>query len=179
MASHAQRCLKRLGIDDLFLGIIDCKACNLATKHSPEAFECAMSVAGVPKEEGSRCLFFDDSVKNLKTAKVLSNFIFFSIEAIECRPMNLPLFFLSTTFLCCVHCTTFARSPFYSHDPRLSVLACLIASFYAHLIQLNMGWTTVLVGLTGRDDGQRIVCPEADYEVAKVKLIDGNIYPLS
>jgi len=31
-----------------------------------------------------------------------------------------------------------------------------------------MEWTTVLVGLTGRDDGLRIECPEADYEIAKV-----------
>jgi hypothetical protein len=31
-----------------------------------------------------------------------------------------------------------------------------------------MGWTTVLVGLTSRDDGHRLNCPEADYEIAKV-----------
>ena len=103
VASHAQRCLERLGIADLFLGIIDCKACNLATKHSKEAFEAAMAVAGVDAADGGRCLFFDDSTKNIRTAKV------------------------------------------------------------------DMGWRTCLVGLYGRDDQQRITCPEADLEVANIR----------
>ena len=47
VASHARRCLAALGVDDLFLGIIDCKSCGLATKHSPEAFAAAMAIAGV------------------------------------------------------------------------------------------------------------------------------------
>mmetsp|Transcript_28571 Transcript_28571/g.58404 ORF Transcript_28571/g.58404 Transcript_28571/m.58404 type:complete len:556 (+) Transcript_28571:130-1797(+) len=109
VASHAKRCLQRLGIDDLFLGIIDCKACNLATKHSPSAFADAMRVAGVGEGEGGRCVFFDDSVKNLHTAKV------------------------------------------------------------------DMGWNTVLVGLYGRDDGQRIVCGEADYEVDSILDIEKEL----
>ena len=37
---HAERCLKALGIEDLFQDIIDVKACSLATKHSTDAFEC-------------------------------------------------------------------------------------------------------------------------------------------
>ena len=43
------------------------KSCNLATKHSKEAFEAALKVAGV--EDAETCLFFDDSVKNIKTAR--------------------------------------------------------------------------------------------------------------
>ena len=111
VASHAQRCLKRLGIDDLFLGIIDCKACNLATKHSPEAFECAMAVAGVPKEEGSRCLFFDDSVKNLKTAKVLNSIFFLQTS---------PLGFVLVGFLSSSWCTAFAVVDVFSSLPGAS-----------------------------------------------------------
>ncbi|KAH8068502.1 nucleotidase [Aureococcus anophagefferens] len=30
------------------------------------------------------------------------------------------------------------------------------------------GWTTVLVGLTARDTGDRIACAEADYHVASL-----------
>ena len=109
VASHAQRCLEALGIADLFLGIIDCKTCGLATKHSPEAFEAAMRAAGLSAaaNDGARCVFFDDSVKNLRTAKK------------------------------------------------------------------DMGWVTCLVGLKGRDDGQRVVCPEADFEVETIRDLPG------
>ena len=64
---HAERCLVALGIDDLFVDIIDCKTCGLETKHSRHAFEAAMKVAGV--KSPSKCLFFDDSVKNIRTAR--------------------------------------------------------------------------------------------------------------
>ena len=64
---HAMRCLKALGIDDLFIDIIDVKTCNLATKHSTEAFEAAMSHAGVSEPEC--CLFLDDSTKNIAAAR--------------------------------------------------------------------------------------------------------------
>lgn len=43
---HAKRCLEALGIDDLFEDLIDCKRCNLETKHSRHSFEVAMKVAG-------------------------------------------------------------------------------------------------------------------------------------
>ncbi|KAK7233900.1 pyrimidine nucleotidase [Aureococcus anophagefferens] len=32
----------------------------------------------------------------------------------------------------------------------------------------ELGWTTVLVGLTARDTGDRIACAEADYHVASL-----------
>lgn len=64
---HAMRCLKALGIDDLFVDIIDVKTCNLATKHSAEAFEAAMTHAGVSEPEC--CLFLDDSTKNIEAAR--------------------------------------------------------------------------------------------------------------
>lgn len=64
---HAERCLKALGIEDLFVDIIDCKACDLETKHSHHAFKKAMKIAGV--RDPATCLFFDDSVRNIRTAR--------------------------------------------------------------------------------------------------------------
>ena len=63
---HAERCLRALGIDDLFVDIIDCKRCDLETKHSLHSFRAAMQCANV--EEPEKCLFLDDSTKNLQTA---------------------------------------------------------------------------------------------------------------
>lgn len=65
--AHAERCLRALGIDDLFIDIIDVKSCNLATKHSTEAFAAALKIAGVKNPE--TCLFLDDSTKNIKVAR--------------------------------------------------------------------------------------------------------------
>ena len=64
---HAERCLKALGIEDLFVDIIDVKSCNLATKHSTEAFEAALKIAKATDPE--KVLFLDDSVKNLRVAR--------------------------------------------------------------------------------------------------------------
>lgn len=64
---HAQRCLKALGIDDLFVDIIDVKSCNLATKHSTEAFEAALRIANINDPES--VLFLDDSIKNIQVAR--------------------------------------------------------------------------------------------------------------
>jgi len=64
---HAERCLKALGIEDLFVDIIDVKSCNLNTKHARESFEAAMRIAGVTDPEG--CIFLDDSTTNIKAAR--------------------------------------------------------------------------------------------------------------
>mmetsp|Transcript_17230 Transcript_17230/g.35656 ORF Transcript_17230/g.35656 Transcript_17230/m.35656 type:complete len:577 (-) Transcript_17230:492-2222(-) len=64
---HAERCLRALGIEDLFVDIIDVKSCNLATKHSTDAFEAALRIANVQDPE--TVLFLDDSVKNIKVAR--------------------------------------------------------------------------------------------------------------
>lgn len=65
---HAERCLRALGIEDLFVDIIDCQRCDLETKHSPHSFRVAMQVAGVVEHPES-CVFLDDSVKNIKSAR--------------------------------------------------------------------------------------------------------------
>ena len=66
---HALRCMKRVGVDDLFEGIIDCRDCNLVTKHDPSSFKLAMERAGA--KDPARCLLLDDSLPNLRTAKAL------------------------------------------------------------------------------------------------------------
>lgn len=67
MRHHAERCLRALGINDLFDRIVDVRDCNIATKHSTEAFAAAMRIAGV--EDPKRCIFLDDSVKNICAAR--------------------------------------------------------------------------------------------------------------
>ncbi len=64
---HAEKCLRLLGISDLFIDIIDVRAVEWATKHDEEAYERAMAIAGVKERE--RCVFIDDSTSNIKTAK--------------------------------------------------------------------------------------------------------------
>ena len=64
---HAEACLTALGINDLFVDIIDVKACGLNSKHSEHSFKTAMKVAGVDDPES--CLFLDDSVKNIHAAR--------------------------------------------------------------------------------------------------------------
>jgi putative hydrolase of the HAD superfamily/pyrimidine and pyridine-specific 5'-nucleotidase len=78
---HAVRCIKALGIDDLFVDVIDCKVCQLETKHSQKSFHIAMEVAGMKSSSNSRtsndgtiyhpeaCLFFDDNIKNIEAAR--------------------------------------------------------------------------------------------------------------
>mmetsp|Transcript_16057 Transcript_16057/g.32931 ORF Transcript_16057/g.32931 Transcript_16057/m.32931 type:complete len:260 (-) Transcript_16057:23-802(-) len=67
---HAVECLKALGIDDIFEDrIIDTKVCTLATKHSSSSFHAAMEFAGLSPSEVRDCVFFDDSVRNISTAR--------------------------------------------------------------------------------------------------------------
>jgi len=96
---HAARCMRRVGVDDLFEGIIDCREVNLVTKHDPESFRIAMARAGAV--DPSRCILIDDSVQNIRAAK-------------------------------------------------------------------SMGMKTCLVGLYERGSNDRIVCPEADYEIDRL-----------
>jgi len=63
---HAQRCLEALGIQDLFIDIIDVKACDLATKHSKEAFLAAMKIGNVTNPQA--CILLDDSISNIDAA---------------------------------------------------------------------------------------------------------------
>ena len=67
VSDHALRCLRALGVEDLFVGIIDCKMMDFETKHSQHAFDVAMKVTGVTIPE--RCLFFDDNLTNIRAAR--------------------------------------------------------------------------------------------------------------
>mmetsp|Transcript_28858 Transcript_28858/g.35523 ORF Transcript_28858/g.35523 Transcript_28858/m.35523 type:complete len:435 (-) Transcript_28858:231-1535(-) len=63
---HAERCLERLGIEDLFEDIIDAHACEYYSKHSDHAFKTAMQIAGA--EHHFQCILLDDSMRNITTA---------------------------------------------------------------------------------------------------------------
>jgi len=67
VADHARRCLRALGIEDIFVDIIDCKRCDFESKHSEHSFRVAMEVAGVSNPE--RCLFLDDSLTNIRSGR--------------------------------------------------------------------------------------------------------------
>ena len=67
---HAQRVLDLLELRDLFEGIVDITALYPWCKPYPEAFQTALSLCGNPDPE--RCLFIDDSVRNLDTAAELA-----------------------------------------------------------------------------------------------------------
>lgn len=65
---HARRCLERVGAHDApWHAYIDTRSCAFETKHSKVSFETAMRIAGAT--EPSQCLFFDDSVKNIRAAR--------------------------------------------------------------------------------------------------------------
>mmetsp|Transcript_10959 Transcript_10959/g.12645 ORF Transcript_10959/g.12645 Transcript_10959/m.12645 type:complete len:449 (+) Transcript_10959:237-1583(+) len=63
---HAEKCLERLGIADLFENIIDAHACKYYSKHSDQAFRTAMNIAGV--KHAHQCVLMDDSMRNISTA---------------------------------------------------------------------------------------------------------------
>lgn len=68
VSHHAVRCLRALGIEDIFEDvIIDVKRCDLETKHSVHSFHAAMKIANVDDPES--CVFFDDSIKNIQAAR--------------------------------------------------------------------------------------------------------------
>jgi len=69
---HAKRVLLRLGIEDCFEGIIDIHQVAPACKPLPEAFQKALMVAG--EDQAARCIFIDDSPRNLLTARELGFF---------------------------------------------------------------------------------------------------------
>jgi len=69
-SEHAKRCLQRVGIESLpWKGCIDTRSCKLETKHSHSSFQVAMQTAGVT--DPSRCVFCDDSTKNIVAAKAV------------------------------------------------------------------------------------------------------------
>jgi putative hydrolase of the HAD superfamily len=66
---HAGRVLDRIGIADLFSGIIDLFALDFAVKPNLDAFQAALRLSGRPEVSG--CVLFDDLTQNLLAAKRL------------------------------------------------------------------------------------------------------------
>lgn len=66
---HAQRVLEKLGIADLFSGIVDLLSLNFVVKPNPKAYKKALKIAG--GIDPSSCILFDDLLPNLIAAKKL------------------------------------------------------------------------------------------------------------
>ena len=66
-ARHTQACLKRLGIADLFEGIIDTREVDFETKYTGKCYRKAMQIANVKLPEN--CMIIDDSVRNIQAAR--------------------------------------------------------------------------------------------------------------
>ena len=70
--AHAGRVMEALGVTGCFQGVIDIKALGFACKPTPEAYQKALALTGNPPPE--RCVFFDDSRRNLAAARSLGFF---------------------------------------------------------------------------------------------------------
>jgi putative hydrolase of the HAD superfamily len=68
-AAHAQRVLVELQIQPFFEGIVDVVSTGYACKPEDQAYHFALSAAG--ESEPGRCIFIDDSPRNLAPARRL------------------------------------------------------------------------------------------------------------
>jgi len=66
---HADRVLEKLGIADLFTGIVDLISMDFIVKPNPKAYQIALTKTGETDPEN--CVLFDDLLANLVGAKKL------------------------------------------------------------------------------------------------------------
>lgn len=67
-SGHVRRCLRKLDIADQFdLPIFDIEYLSMKNKPAKEAYEQLKNEVGIV--DGARCIFFDDSLRNLQAAK--------------------------------------------------------------------------------------------------------------
>ncbi len=64
---HAVRVLKKLGVADLFSGIVDLLAMDFVVKPNPKSYQIALAMAG--DIDPQNCVLFDDLLVNLKGAR--------------------------------------------------------------------------------------------------------------
>lgn len=67
--AHAARVLKVLGLEGCFDAVIDVRRAQWVCKPSPQAYRLAMQIA--VESEPSRCVLFEDSIRNLEPARQL------------------------------------------------------------------------------------------------------------
>jgi putative hydrolase of the HAD superfamily len=65
---HAQRALKRLGLEALFECVFDIESANLVPKPQMAAYECLLATCGLA---GPGTVFVEDTLKNLEPAHAL------------------------------------------------------------------------------------------------------------
>jgi putative hydrolase of the HAD superfamily len=71
-AAHAGRVLDALGVSGCFKGIVDICALDYHCKPEPAAYQRALQIAG--NLDPNSCMFFDDSLRNLRPARDLGIF---------------------------------------------------------------------------------------------------------
>jgi putative hydrolase of the HAD superfamily len=71
-APHAGRVLEVLGLSGCFSGIVDICALDYQCKPEPAAYQKALAIAG--NASPGKCIFFDDSARNLRPARDLGIF---------------------------------------------------------------------------------------------------------
>jgi putative hydrolase of the HAD superfamily len=71
-SNHAKRVLSILGISDCFEGIIDVRAIDFASKPDKIAYQKALAIT--TDTDPSRCVIFDDALRNLYPARELGFF---------------------------------------------------------------------------------------------------------
>jgi putative hydrolase of the HAD superfamily len=98
--NHARRVLSELGLGSCFEGIIDVCRLDFVCKPNPGAYRRAMEIVG--EIEPARCLFVDDSPRNLVPARELGFYTILigssepepaaqmSIPSIHCLPQTFP-----------------------------------------------------------------------------------------
>jgi putative hydrolase of the HAD superfamily len=98
--NHARRVLSELGLSSCFDGIIDVCRLDYICKPNPESYRQAMKIAG--ETDPARCLFVDDSTRNLGPARELGFYTILigssepdssahmSLRSIHCLPQSLP-----------------------------------------------------------------------------------------
>jgi putative hydrolase of the HAD superfamily len=71
-ANHASRVLSILGIKDCFIGIIDIRAIDFACKPDKIAYQRTLALTS--DDDPTECVLFDDSLRNLSTAREMGFF---------------------------------------------------------------------------------------------------------
>ncbi|NLG96754.1 MAG: pyrimidine 5'-nucleotidase [Chloroflexi bacterium] len=78
---HARRVMRRIGIEECFEGIIDILDLSPYCKPMPEAFVTGLRLSG--ETDPGKCVFVDDSPKNLNVARELG---FFTVQVGRPKP---------------------------------------------------------------------------------------------
>lgn len=87
--NHALRVLQTLDLADCFEGIIDVRAIHFYCKPEPQAYQIALEIAQATDPQ--RCIYLDDSLRNLTVARQMGFFTIFVGQEGETPQVDLCL----------------------------------------------------------------------------------------